>query len=117
MIEDRTLNIIARVNPFRAGLDAYAIVHIDIKPGALLDEAVNKILQFPEVSFLAICVGEYDIVIDVMCRDNDHLKSVIMDRLYEVPGVVDTKTTYYLDVYQWFQPSLKMLEANPDIPD
>jgi hypothetical protein len=27
----------------------------------------------PEVSFLALTSGDYDLEVDVMCRDNDHL--------------------------------------------
>ena len=109
MLANKTLTIIGRINPFHAGLNAFALVFIAIKPPQLLDEAVETILEFPETSYLGIMAGDFDIHIDVMCRDNDHLYELVHDRIHNIPGVVDTKTIPMLRIYQWSQPSLQLL--------
>jgi Lrp/AsnC family transcriptional regulator for asnA, asnC and gidA len=110
MVGNKTLTIVGRVNPFRAGLGVFALVFIAIRPPQLIDEAVETVLKYPEVSFCGVVTGKFDIHIDVMCRDNDHLYELLHDRICNIPGVVDTETTPILRVYQWMQPSLQLLK-------
>lgn len=109
MIANKTLTIIGRINPFHAGLNAFALIHIAVKPPRLIDDAVSQISQYHEVSFLGIVAGDFDIHIDVMCRDNDHLYELVHDRIHNIQGVVDTKTIPILNIHQWIQPSLQLL--------
>jgi len=110
MVANKTLTFIGRINPFHVGLHAFALIFIAVKPPQLLDDAVEIILHYPEVSFLGIVAGEFDIHIDVMCRDNDHLFELVHDRIHTIPGVVDTKTIQVLNIHQWTQPSLQLLK-------
>jgi len=45
----------------------------------------------PEVSFLTGTSGDYDLEVDVMCRDNDHLIGFVND-ISKIEGVYQTKT-------------------------
>jgi Lrp/AsnC family transcriptional regulator for asnA, asnC and gidA len=112
MLSNKTLTIIGRINPFHAGLNAFALIFIAVKPPQLFDEAVEILLQYPEVSFLGILTGDFDIHIDVMCRDNDHLYELVHDRIHKIAGVVETKTIPILRVHQWSQPSLQLLREH-----
>jgi Lrp/AsnC family transcriptional regulator for asnA, asnC and gidA len=64
----------------------------------------------PEVSFLAGTFGEYDLEVDVMCRDNDHLVDFV-NEVSAIEGVFQTKTTIYFKVYKYAQPDLGLLEG------
>jgi Lrp/AsnC family transcriptional regulator for asnA, asnC and gidA len=72
LLTDQTVRIVPRINPQRVGFHAPATILISIEP-TLHEEAITEIATFPEVSWLASLTGEYDVVVDVMCRDIDHL--------------------------------------------
>ncbi|MGG9971342.1 Lrp/AsnC family transcriptional regulator [Ferruginibacter sp. SUN002] len=109
LIEDGTINIVGRVNPENVGFHAYAHIAVFVRPASLNEKIAQKILKMPEVSFLAMTSGDYDLEVDVMCRDNDHLVRFI-DDLAKIEGVHQTKTTMYFKVYKYAQPDLGLLK-------
>ncbi|MES2429807.1 MAG: Lrp/AsnC family transcriptional regulator [Bacteroidota bacterium] len=109
LIEDGTINIVGRVNPDNVGFHAYAHIAVYIRPISASEKVSQKILKMPEVSFLAMTSGDYDLEVDVMCRDNDHLVNFI-DDLAKIEGVHQTKTTMYFKVYKYAQPDLGLLK-------
>ena len=52
--------------------------------------------------------GDYDLEVDVMCRDNNHLVEFV-NAISHIEGVHQTKTTIYFKVYKYAQPDLKLL--------
>ncbi len=95
MVEEGTVRIIGQVNPHRVGFNAPATINVSVMP-QYLEEAVEVILKFPEVSYLAIVTGEYDLVVDVMCRDGNHLTHFIVNSLSKVNGVKNIDTSIVL---------------------
>ncbi len=111
LIDEGTINIIGRVNPDKVGFRSYAHIAVYVRPATLKEKVAQKIYQFPEVSFLAMTSGDYDLEVDVMCRDNDHLVQFV-DALCNIEGVHQTKTTIYFKVYKYAQPDLNLLKHN-----
>ena len=109
LIEEETINIIGRVNPEKVGFHAYAQIAVFIRPATLKEKVALKISKLPEVSFLAMTSGEYDLEVDVMCRDNDHLVHFV-NTISKFTGVEQTKTTLYFKVYKYAQPDLELLK-------
>lgn len=109
LIEDGTVNIIGRVNPEKVGFRSYAHIAVYVRPATLKEKVAQKIARFKEVSFLAMTSGDYDLEVDVMCRDNEHLVQFVSD-LSKIEGVYQTKTTIYFKVYKYAQPDLNLLK-------
>jgi len=109
LIEDGTINIIGRVNPDKVGFNSYAHIAVYIRPATLKEKIAQKISKMPEVSFLAGTSGDYDLEVDVMCRNNEHLVNFI-NELSTIDGVHQTKTTIYFKVYKYAQPDLNLLK-------
>ena len=107
LIEDGTISIIGRVDPEKVGFKAYAHIAVYVRPATFKDPVISKILELPEVSFLAGTSGDYDLEVDVMCRDNDHLIEFI-NKISDYEGVFQTKTTFYFKVYKYAQPDLAL---------
>ncbi len=95
LIERNVLSILAFINPFEVGLDAPALIMMNIEPRHF-EEAVEVILEYPEVNFASMTSGEYNLNLDVFCRDTNHLTELITQRLYKVIGVQDINITYQL---------------------
>ncbi|MCB0035147.1 MAG: Lrp/AsnC family transcriptional regulator [Anaerolineales bacterium] len=104
---DETLKVIGLVDPHHIGFDTPALISVSVQPG-LLDDAVAAISKFPEVSYLLLVAGEYDLMVEVMCRDRSHLTELVTGRLHKVPGVTDTRTTFILHIYNVVQPDLNL---------
>lgn len=111
LIEDGTVSIIGRIEPEKVGFHSYAHIAVFVRPATLKDMVANKISRLPEVSFLALTSGDYDLEVDVMCRDNNHLVTFV-NRISEIDGVHQTKTTIYFKVYKYAQPDLGLLNNN-----
>jgi Lrp/AsnC family transcriptional regulator for asnA, asnC and gidA len=110
LIEDGTISIIGRVDPDKVGFRSYAHIAVYIRPATFKEQVAKQIARLPEVSFLAMTSGAYDLEVNVMCRDNDHLVQFV-NQLSEIEGVYQTNTTIYFKVYKYAQPDLSLLKA------
>jgi len=110
LIKEGTINIVGRVDPEKVGFRSYAHIAVFVRPATLKEAVAKKIAVMPEVSFLAMTSGPYDLEVNVMCRDNDHLLCFV-NELSKIDGVYQTNTTIYFKVYKYAQPDLMLLKA------
>ncbi len=104
LIEHGVMQIVAVTNPILMGFHTVALIGLKAE-GRRLREIAHHIAQFEEVIYLVLTTGTYDILMEVVCRDNTHLLEFLTERLHTVEGVRDTETFVYLDivkeVYTW----------------
>ncbi len=104
LTEQGVMQIVAVTNPILMGFHTVALIGIKAD-GRHLREIAHHIAQFDEVIYLVLTTGTYDILVEVVCRDNAHLLEFLTDRLHTVEGVRDTETFVYLEivkeVYTW----------------
>lgn len=112
LIADKTLHVIGRTDPHRVGFRAPATVHVSVRPASLIESVADAIAAFPEASYVASISGEFDLEVDLMCRDTPHLSALITHRLHKLEGVVNTKTNMILRVVKYGQPDLRLLEPS-----
>ena len=62
--------------------------------------AAEAISEIEEVDYCVLTSGRYDLLLEIVCRDNEHLLSVINDRIRTVPGVRETETSICLRVHK-----------------
>ncbi len=111
MVNDGTVRFICRPDAYRVGFHTPANIKVSIRPSHLLEEAAMQIAAFPEVYYLALVAGEFDLDIDVMCRNQAHLTSLVTERLHRVPGVYATVTSVILRVYKLSLPDLSLVSS------
>lgn len=99
LIEDDVIRIIGMVDPHRVGFEAPAIIQVTVAPPHL-ESAAIRIKEFSEVSYLLMVSGEYDLMVEVRCRDRHHLADFIRDNLQKVEGVQKTVSTMVLHTYK-----------------
>lgn len=108
LIDEGIISIVGRVDPAKVGFGAYAHVAVYVRPATLKERIAEEIAKMPEVSFLASTSGDYDLEVDVMCPDNNHLVEFI-NEISKIDGIYQTKTTLYFKVYKYAQPDLSLL--------
>jgi Lrp/AsnC family transcriptional regulator, regulator for asnA, asnC and gidA len=97
LINTRVMQIVAITNPVKLGFSHASMIGIRVS-GDRLMEVANEISAFEEVIYLIMCAGSFDLLAEVVCRDNDHLLSFLTEKLYKVQGVQQTETFMYLRV-------------------
>jgi Lrp/AsnC family transcriptional regulator for asnA, asnC and gidA len=86
LLEDQVIQIVGQVDPYHLGFDAPAIMGVSVNP-LQLESAAQQISAFPEVSYLLMVSGSYDLIVEAMCRDREHLANFLNQKLRQVPGV------------------------------
>jgi len=99
LIEDKVLHIVGLVNPSSLGFNTPAIVGVSISEGDI-EEIAHQIALFPEVSYLVMVSGEFDLIVEVMCTDREHLANFLNQALRRVPGVGRTQTFMTLRTFK-----------------
>jgi Lrp/AsnC family transcriptional regulator for asnA, asnC and gidA len=104
LVRDGLLQIVAITNPLLLGFTTMAIISVKVDVQRL-EEIADQIAAFEEVIYLVLVTGSYDIHIEVVCRDKNHLLKFLSEKLHSVEGVRDTETFIYLriakEVYTW----------------
>lgn len=91
MVEAGVVNTVSIVDPFALGFQAPAIIAVTAKSG-MIDQVGEEISKFPEVSYQAMVLGSYDIIMEVFCKDMSHLTNFISKELQSIEGVLNTQT-------------------------
>ena len=99
MIENGVVNTAPIVDTYVLGFQAPAIILVKVQAGRV-DEVAKKILALPEVSYLVMTLGEYDLIIEVYGRDVPHLTNFVASDLQGIDGVVSTQTSMVAKLYK-----------------
>jgi len=104
LIERGILQIVGVTDPLKLGFHQQAMIGVRCQADRLL-EVATEVAAFPEVAYLVVTAGSYDLLIEVVCEDNDALLRFLTERLRRVEGVRETETFVYLrmvkQVYAW----------------
>jgi Lrp/AsnC family transcriptional regulator for asnA, asnC and gidA len=99
MIDAEVLQIVGIVEPQFLDWQAAGMIGVSIHAGQI-EAAAQRIAQFPEVTYLFMASGGFDLFVEVYCRDREHFVSFLSDRLQKVPGVERTETFMILKMYK-----------------
>jgi Lrp/AsnC family transcriptional regulator for asnA, asnC and gidA len=99
MIDSGLLQIVGVVEPQFLEWNAAGMIGVNVRAGQI-EAAARRIAQFPEVTYLFMASGGFDLFIEVYCRDREHFVSFLNDRLQQVSGVERTETFMILKMYK-----------------
>ncbi len=80
------------LDPAKIGYDMTAFVGIYLIKGSVYKEVINEVDNIPEIVEAHYTTGEYSIFAKVICKNTDHLREVINEKLQPVDGVSRTET-------------------------
>ena len=80
------------LDPAKIGYDLTAFVGIYLIKGSVYKEVIDQIDNIPEIIEAHYTTGEYSIFAKVICKNTDHLREVINEKLQPVDGVSRTET-------------------------
>ena len=93
VVEKTTL----RINYARLGYDITAFIGIYLEKSALYDQVLEKLKSIPEITSIHYTTGNYSMFVKIHCRDTNHLREVLHDRMQQVSGIERTETMISLE--------------------
>ncbi len=97
LVRERTIEFVAMTNPLQLGYDIWALfdVHVEMPKVRLV---AQQLAERPEINFVGITTGAFDIFAAGVFRSNEHLLEFITNRLGQMPGIVRVSTSSVLQV-------------------
>ncbi|MCS6832784.1 MAG: Lrp/AsnC ligand binding domain-containing protein [Flammeovirgaceae bacterium] len=85
------------LNLSKLGYDITAFLGIYLEKSSLYDKVASELEKIPEVLTINYTTGAYSIFARIVCRDTNHLREVLHDKIQHVPGVARTETFISLE--------------------
>lgn len=106
MLDTNVMQIVAVTDPLSLGF--HRQVMIGMKVEGDMRVVADQIAKIPEVDYVVVCAGTYDVLAELVCADDEHLLSLLNDKIRAIPGVRTTETFVYLKLakqtYAWGTP-------------
>jgi Lrp/AsnC family transcriptional regulator for asnA, asnC and gidA len=103
MVDSGLMQVVAVTDPLQVGFHRQAMIGLRVE-GDLVRVA-DELAKIDEVDYVVITAGSFDILLELVCEDDDHLLRVLSERVRVLPGVRDTETFVYLKLakqtYAW----------------
>jgi Lrp/AsnC family transcriptional regulator for asnA, asnC and gidA len=93
IVEKNTL----KINYAKLGYDITAFIGIYLEKSALYDQVLTKLKEIPEITNIHYTTGNYSMFIKIHCKDTNHLKQVLHDKMQQVEGIDRTETMISLE--------------------
>lgn len=98
LMDQGVVQIVAVTDPIKLGFKRVAMVAIRVSGDST--EVADALSRVPEVGYVVIAGGTYDLLCEVVCEDDDHLIDVLNKTIRVFPGVRETETFMYLRVHK-----------------
>lgn len=85
------------VDPAKLGYGITAFIGIYLVKSSMYDEVVEGLKQIPEVVGCNYTTGNYSMFAKILCRDTDHLKEILHDKIQGINGINRTETLISLE--------------------
>lgn len=103
LLDEGVMQIVAVTDPAMVGFSRQAMV--GIKAEGDLREVAKRLSALPELEYVVLCAGSFDILVELVCEDDERLLSLLDESIRSIEGVRDTETFMYLrlvkQTYAW----------------
>jgi Lrp/AsnC family transcriptional regulator, regulator for asnA, asnC and gidA len=103
LLDGGLMQIVAVTDPLTLGFARQAMVGVKVTGD--LRTVADDLAAIPEVDYVVICAGGYDLLVELVCTDDAHLLDLLNDKIRTVDGVAATETFMYLKLakqtYAW----------------
>ncbi len=102
LIESGVMQIVAVTDPLTVGF--FRMAMLGMKVDGDLQQVADQLASFPEIDYVVVTAGSFDVMAEVICEDDDHLLE-LLQRIRNIPTVRTTESFVYLklrkQLYNW----------------
>jgi Lrp/AsnC family transcriptional regulator for asnA, asnC and gidA len=103
LLDTGVMQIVAVTDPLTLGFARQVMIGLRVEGD--MRTVAAALAAIPEVDYVVICAGGYDLLAELVCTDDDHLLKLLNDTIRTIPGVTTTDTFVYLKLakqtYAW----------------
>jgi Lrp/AsnC family transcriptional regulator, regulator for asnA, asnC and gidA len=103
LIDNGVMQIVAVTDPLTLGFRRQAMIGVRCEGDTR--KVAQELAQMTEVDYVVLTAGSFDLIVEVVCVDDDHLLDVINQRIRSIPEVRSTESFMYLrlckQTYSW----------------
>lgn len=103
LLEAGVMQIVAVTDPLQVGFHREAMVGVRVSGDARV--AAEQIAELPEVDYVVLTAGSFDLLVELVAEDDEHLLDAINSSIRAMPQVIATETFVYLrlvkQTYTW----------------
>lgn len=103
MTEAGVIQIVAVTDPLQLGFHRMSMIGIKVSGDPR--EIAEELTKIPELAYVVVTLGTFDILVEAVCEDDEHLIELIASRIRAVPGIAHTESLLYAglykDLYNW----------------
>lgn len=103
LTESGVMQIVAVTDPVEMGFARQAMVGVRVVGS--IDPVADELAALPEVDYVVVTAGSYDILVEVVCESDGQLLELVNEKLRTIDGVVGTEIFVYLrlqkQTYSW----------------
>lgn len=103
LIDAGVMQIVAVTDPLTLGFRRQAMIGVTCEGDTR--KVADELAQMDEVDYVVLTAGSFDLIVEVVCVDDDHLLDVINQRIRSIPEVRSTESFVYLrlckQTYSW----------------
>jgi Lrp/AsnC family transcriptional regulator for asnA, asnC and gidA len=103
LLDQGVMQIVAVTDPLTVGFPRQAMVGINVQGD--VENVADALSEMDEVNYVVVTAGSFDLLIEVVCEDDDHLLEIINKRIRALPGVRSTESFVYMKLrkqtYTW----------------
>ncbi len=91
LVQENVIHIQAILNPSKVGFGLSAVVALDVEPKNL-ETAVAQLAGHPNVEWLSITTGRFDIIAEVRFASTDELYAFLQTEMPKIEGLKNSET-------------------------
>ena len=103
MIDTGIMQVVAVTDPLTVGFSRAAMVGIEVEGD--VEAVADALYRLPEVDYLVIVAGGFDLMAEVVAENDDHLLAILNRSIRSIPGVRRAEAFVYLQlrkqIYSW----------------
>jgi Lrp/AsnC family transcriptional regulator for asnA, asnC and gidA len=103
LLDGGLMQIVAVTDPLTLGFARQAMVGLKVTGD--LRAIADEIAAIPEVDYVVICAGGFDLLVELVCTDDEHLLDLLNEKVRAINGVQVCETFMYLKLakqtYAW----------------
>jgi Lrp/AsnC family transcriptional regulator for asnA, asnC and gidA len=97
------MQIVAVTDPLQVGFRSQAMVGIRTDGDARA--VADRLIAVDNIDYVVMCAGSFDILVELVCEDEDSILELLNGVIRQIPGVRDTEAFMYLKLakqtYTW----------------
>jgi Lrp/AsnC family transcriptional regulator for asnA, asnC and gidA len=100
LTETGVMQIVAVTDPMQLGF--YRQAMIGMRVSGDVREIADRLAELPSVDYVVLTAGTFDLLVEVVCENDEDLIELLNAEIRTLPGVVSTDTFVYLKLRKQF---------------